>query len=238
MDSLKLLLKVQKDREAIVNYNNIIKDSSYIRTLKKIKVEFDKSKIQFKQKAYDIEKIKLNYKKISGELASLKKELEELKSKLYNYTGCDLKFINALQREIAAKEGNVKSLDDKLLELLENEEKLSLSFEEFRSKLSELKNNFYNYKNKANEKINDAKSAIIENTESINKIEASLPEELLKEFNKIFSLTGSGVGELNKNTCSACKMKVSSLTIDSIKKGEKIVYCDNCGRIIYYNDTK
>lgn len=238
MDSLKLLLEVQKNREAIKRYNGVLKDNSYISTLKKMKVEFEKNKGKFKQKVSEIEKVRFNYKKINEELVRSKKELEELKFKLYNYAGCDLKFINALQNEISTKEENMKSLDDKSLELLEEEEKLSLDIEKFRSKLSEFKDSFYNYKKAANEKLNDAKSGVIKNTESINKIESVLPKELLKEFNKIFNLTGIGAGELNKHTCSACRMKVSSLTIDYIKKGEKIVYCDNCGRIIYYNDAK
>lgn len=238
MDSLKLLLEIQKGRKEIKNYNNIVKDTSYIGKLKELKLEFEKSKENFKEKIHEIEKVKADYNEASEKSSVIKKELDDLKNKLYNYTGCDLKSINATQKEISSKEDNLKALDDKLFRLLEIEEELDSSLEKYKNKLYEIKNNFYNYKNEANKRIAHAKDAILKNTKSIGQMENALPKGLLEEFNKIFSLTGSGAGELDKQICSACRMKISSLTLDSIKKGEKIVYCDNCGRIIYYNDEK
>ena len=46
------------------------------------------------------------------------------------------------------------------------------------------------------------------------------------------------VARLNHEVCEGCKMKVSAITLDRIFKGEDIVYCDNCGRILVHDEEK
>jgi predicted nucleic acid-binding Zn-ribbon protein len=238
MNVLQLLIEIQKNKKIIEVCNNITKSSEYTYTLKKAKEEFNIEKGKFKNKDNEIVKTREKYQTVNNNINNDKKELEEIKFELYNNAGSDLKLIDSLQKKLQIKQEIVKLLDSESLELLEIEEKLCLEKESLRLKLSHLKNKFYEYKEEENKKINEGRKELEKAENNIKKIEKTIPVDILKSFNDICSFKGMGAAELKNGICSGCKVKVSSMTIDNVNREEKIVYCDNCGRIIYCNEKK
>lgn len=238
MDVLKLLIEIQKNKKIIEGCSNITRNSEYIHTLKKAKQEFNVEKGKFKNKYDEIVKTREKYQTVNVNISNSKKELEEIKFELYNNAGSDLKLIDSLQKKLETKQEIVKLLDSESLQLLEREEKLCLEKESLRSKLSQLKKKFYEYKEEENKKINGGKKELEKAENNIKKIEKTVPADILKIFNDICSFKGMGAAELKNGICSGCRVKVSSMTVDSVNREEKMVYCDNCGRIIYCNEKK
>lgn len=236
MSTLKLLIEIQENRKIAEKCNKIIKNSEYMHRLKKVKEEFDMEKVIFKDKEVQIERKREKYQIITNSISYDKNELEEIKFELYNKAGSDLRLIDLLQKKIKEKQESIKSLDSESLELLEKEEELCLEKEELRLKLLKLKKNFYIYKESENKKITEAKEELKKAEINIEKMEKSIPQDILKTFNYICSIKGRGASELENGRCTGCKVNVSSMTIDNVNKEERIVYCDNCGRIIYCNE--
>ncbi len=238
MNVLKLLIEIQENKKVVEVCNNITKTSEYTHTLKKAKEEFNFEKEKFKNKDNEIVKTREKYQIVNNNINSNKKELEEIKFELYNNAGSDLKLIDSLQKKIQTKQEAIKVLDGESLGLLEKEEKLCVEKENLRLKLSQLKKNFYEYKEKENKKIVEGKKELEKAEKNIKEIEKTIPVDILKSFNDICSFKGMGAAELKNGICSGCKVKVSSMTTDSVNREEKIVYCDNCGRIIYCGEKK
>ena len=57
--------------------------------------------------------------------------------------------------------------------------------------------------------------------------------ELLEKYRTIKQHCTPPMAKLIDGQCSGCFMSLPSATLLSLKEGEKLVLCDNCGRIIY-----
>lgn len=233
-----MLLELQKNNDIIKESSKELKGGSYIYLLKKVKDDFESTKAKFKEKENEINKLREQYKVINEKLNSTKMEIEKNEHMLYNGSGSDLKMIQGLQSKIADSKHKITELDHKTLELLELEEKISFERDTLRVKLSELKNEFESVKETGNKKIHAAKSEIEKANEAVVRISKELSPEILKKFKELEVSKGSAVAKADNGVCQGCKMRISAITLDKIKKQYNIVYCDNCGRILYYNDNE
>nr|WP_278000998.1 C4-type zinc ribbon domain-containing protein [Clostridium botulinum] len=68
---------------------------------------------------------------------------------------------------------------------------------------------------------------------SIKNIRAIIEKDFLEKFDKIKKSKKIALVPLEKGICTGCRVRVSSMILDKIRKEEKVVYCDNCGRILY-----
>jgi predicted nucleic acid-binding Zn-ribbon protein len=96
-----------------------------------------------------------------------------------------------------------------------------------------LKENFFSVKNKLNEMIGIANKNIENSTKKISLIQNKIPEEILKVYFEISKKKKDPIAKLKEHTCLGCKLSISAVTLDECKKANKIILCDNCGRIIF-----
>lgn len=238
MGNSKLLFELQQCYQDIEESKKVINDGSHLYLLKKMKKEFEKMKTKYNEKCKALEDLKIEYTSIGEELRELKNKIDKNEHDLYNNAANDMKSINALQNNIETNKEKLKLLEDKAIELLEVEERLKLDIESIKMDLINVKNNFYNYKQVTNEKMHEAKKKIQESEDKIGKLKNVIPKNELDIFYSMLEKRKVAVVKLNNEVCEGCKMKVSSMTLDSIFKGKDIVYCDNCGRILAYTDGK
>ena len=237
MDNLKLLIELQKNynvmneaSKTLNNYNN------YLDYLKKMKKEFNELKEEFSSKAYEVNNIRKQYKIANGKIKTIKKDMEECNYRLYNFSGSNIKLINGLQNEIDSYKNSVDHLEDECYKLLESEDALRSEMNTIKDNLINKKNDFYDYKNKKNDEIKKAKENMVISKELIEKNEKNLPESILKDFKRLINKNGTAVVKCEKGICFGCRVKVSFMTLDRIKKNNEIIHCDNCGRILFYED--
>lgn len=238
MEKFDLLLELQKNYDSIKENSKELKIGSSIYSLKKLKDDFETTKVKYKGKEKEISQLREQYKVINEKLNNSKKEKEKDEYLLYNGAGSDLKLIEGLQKKVSDLKHNITELDNKTLEMLEHEEKLSLIRDNLRMELSDLKNEFESVKEIGNKRINSAKVELEKAHSKVKELEQILPQEILMKFKEIKELRGSAVAKIENGVCQGCKMRISSVTLDKIKKGYNIVYCDNCGRILFYNESE
>jgi len=238
MEKFNMLLELQKSYDIIKESSKELKGGTYIYLLKKLKDDFELTKGKFKEKENEINKLRDKYKLINEEINKAKYEIEKNEFSLYNNAGSDLKLIEGLQKKIKDLKHVITELDNNSLELLELEEKLSFERDTFRVKLSELKNEFESVKETGNKNTNLAKIEVEEAQANVDKLEKLLSEDILKKFKSLKEIKGSAVAKADNGVCQGCKMRISAVTLDKINRGYNIVYCDNCGRIVYYNDKE
>ncbi|AGK97097.1 zinc ribbon domain-containing protein [Clostridium pasteurianum] len=238
MGNSKLLLELQRCYQDIEESKKVLNDGSYLYLLKKMKKEFENMKDKYNGKRKALGDLKIEYTSIGKDLRNLKNKIDKNEHDLYNNADNDVKSINALQNNIEINKEKLKALEDKAIELLEVEEKLKLDIESLKMDLINVKNNFYNYKKVTSEKINDAKDKLKESEDRVEELKKIIPENELKVFYSMIDKRKVAVVKLKNEICEGCKMRVSSVTLDNIYKGKDIVYCDNCGRILIYDNGK
>ncbi|MBP2033057.1 putative nucleic acid-binding Zn-ribbon protein [Clostridium algifaecis] len=230
---LNLLIEIQKNKSLIKKEKRALKTVLNISVMKDLKKKFDDKKIHYIKLDKELKGIRKNIEITEKKINEVKDELEKDENKLYSNLKYDLKLIKSLEKSIESKKDEIKNMEDKSLEFMYEEEKISSDKKKNRKELVDLRNKFYEFKENGSKEILKVKEVIEKAEKDISNLEREIPEELLDEFNEISEAKGTGAAELYDGVCTGCKMKVSAITIDNIKKNKKIVYCDNCGRIVH-----
>lgn len=232
---LDLLIQIQENRQIVKNSEKKPKSDENLNHMKKIKREFEEEKKNYmivKEKLNNIEK---NIKAIDIKIENIKREISEDEDKLYSNLKYDLKLMNRLGKSIEVKKEELKNVEDRNLELLYEEDEFAKKKITSKDKLIALKDNFYKCKEIHNKEILKTRKKVKEAEQNIHKLEEKIPKEILDKFYEILKVRGTGAAQLEGGICQGCRMKVSAITLDDISKNRSIVYCDNCGRIIYCN---
>ena len=64
----------------------------------------------------------------------------------------------------------------------------------------------------------------------------SLPPALKSTYQRIVARIRDGVAlaEVRGGACSACRMTLRPQAMSQIRRGDELIFCDNCNRILYY----
>ncbi|URZ15776.1 zinc ribbon domain-containing protein [Clostridium felsineum] len=237
-NNVELAYLIQESYDIIKQNKKILRDGSYIYLLKKLKNEFETAKKNYVVRKKELAKIKENYAAISIDLRCEREKMENNEYKLYNKVGSDLNAIEKLEHAIEGEKQIIKKLEDEAVDLLDEEEKLKSEIENLRVELVNIKDNFYDYKGKSSEKVEKARQELIAAKLKIEEIKGKIPKDLFEEISSLMMRSSCAVAKVSGEICGGCKMKVSSMTIDNLVNNNSIVHCDNCGRILYYDESE
>ncbi|HXY78388.1 MAG TPA: C4-type zinc ribbon domain-containing protein, partial [Candidatus Acidoferrales bacterium] len=59
-------------------------------------------------------------------------------------------------------------------------------------------------------------------------------EDLLRHYERVMKLRGSGLAEVRDQKCMGCQVMLRPQVYNEVRIGEKVVICDSCQRIYYY----
>ena len=236
MNNLHLLMKLGQEHDLNNRCKLTLKDITPKQNLKKLKLQFEGKTSIYHERKKEAEVLKKNYGDLFIELEELKGQLQKHEFSLYNEAGSDIKLIESLEKKTQGVKTDILELEEKSMEIMEEDEKLSKLQEDSKVELIKLREEFYNYKEDYKNKIIKANEDLAKTEEGIENLQKEIPKELLTKYNTIRECKGVAVVKIQGGVCFGCKMKVSAMTIDDISNGVEIVYCDNCRRILYWED--
>jgi predicted nucleic acid-binding Zn-ribbon protein len=69
------------------------------------------------------------------------------------------------------------------------------------------------------------------------KLAEAVDEDLRDTYERLIrSKNGEAIVGLQHDVCSGCHMKVTPTTSSKCRSRKEIVHCENCGRILYWED--
>jgi predicted nucleic acid-binding Zn-ribbon protein len=207
-------------------------------------ISFAPGLVEGKNKILDENKAQLSEKKKKYvELLSLKKEKESLlddKEKIISKHSIELNSVKSndtyksLLLAIEQAKANKNAIEDEILALMDSLDGESAKIKTFENELKEfqenikkeivdIENNVSKLKNElvALEKIRD------EHKSKINKFVLSHYERL-KE-----GRDGCGMAVIDGESCGGCGMVLRIQLVNEALKGQDLVFCDNCSRILF-----
>jgi len=233
------------------------KDLSLLIKLQSLDTEISKKEKKKDVFSQQIEEIEGKIEILEKELVSREKELKQIKKEkrkkereiedidllLSKYEGEKYKVKSqgefaALEKEINEAKKNKTKIEDILLELMEKEEKDMVDFPSFKKGAAEKKEN-----------LKKKRDTVVINLENTTKEEKDLKNERVKLTSQLNFVLLNQYTQLSKGkkgpivvpmedgVCEGCNMRVSPSLMGKIKKGEEIVYCENCSRILYTLDN-
>jgi predicted nucleic acid-binding Zn-ribbon protein len=191
-------------------------------------------------KAGDVTRIKDRIAAGQAARREVEKELAVVQGRLSKYKGQLMevktnKEYQAMQKEMAVAEHEVRAFEDKLLEHMEQAETFAAEL-----KTAEAAQKAEQAVVAREQKILEAERGEIEQelvrlTDARQDVIAKLAPEVLALFERIaHGRCGVGVAEARDGLCTVCLVRLRPQVFNEVRRNDGLHQCDSCTRILYY----
>jgi len=173
-------------------------------------------------------------KKLEGDIQVHEAKVSKLKDQMLGSKTNEQ--YKAFQNEISYAEGEIRKAEDRILDLMEQSEPLEKNVAVAESDLKQEK--LQVEKEKAHAREQTAKDqAQLSSTQSERKaIGAELTPTFYSEYERIRKKTrNTPIADATEGRCSACQIALRPQFFQDLRRGDKIMFCESCGRILTYN---
>lgn len=199
-----------------------------------IEAEFDQRAFEFKALEQGRDAARAERARLDRELSEQRVRAEKAERDLMSSTNS--KAYEAAIREVDSAKKQINDLETKILEQMEAAEKAEAAIAEHEPQIARLRAE-HEERLKAFEEQTRAQGAEVERRRhERDRIFAGLPPAAMAVYKRISTRIRDGVAvaEARNNSCTACSIKIRPHMMAEIRRGEEIILCDNCSRILYY----
>ncbi|HXG64947.1 MAG TPA: C4-type zinc ribbon domain-containing protein [Blastocatellia bacterium] len=208
--------------------------------LSRLPAEREQTESEFRQYAGEFLALKDRYeqlladrKRLESELAVTQEHHEKYKQDLMRVRN-EKEYTTAL-REIDATKKQISALETEVLKLMEEGEKLDAQLQVLSPDVEKKRAEF-----------DRRLAALDEEMQAVNRQQAALGERrkritetikphLLAMYERVARFRrGQALAEVRDGICIACRVKVRPKVFSDVRRGDQLITCDNCSRILYY----
>lgn len=213
--------------------------------LSAIPLERDHTENEFKKYAAEFLALKSKYeqtledrKDLETSLTSTQEHHEKYKQDLMRVRN-EKEYSTAL-REIDATKKQASALEGEILKSMEELEKLEaaigVSAPDIERKRAETDLTLVALDSEREE----ASRRLAELGEKREQLVGRIPRQRLATYERMNrSKRGQALAEIVNGICSACRMRVRPKVFSDVRKGDQLITCESCGRILFYrSDTQ
>ena len=167
-------------------------------------------------------------------------EIKDQQEKISKYRDQSLKVktnqeYKALLSEIEHAEKEIARLEDKILEIMvaADARKETLKQAEAALKANAAENE--KEKEHARQQTAQDEKELAEFTAQRNQLRSGIGEDTLRHYDRVLKLRGSALAAVHEDQmCSVCRVILRPQVFQDVMKGEEILACDSCQRLIYF----
>ncbi|HWP44795.1 MAG TPA: C4-type zinc ribbon domain-containing protein [Blastocatellia bacterium] len=207
----------------------------------KIPVERDQTENEFRQYAAEFLALKSKYERILDDRKHLEAELETTQQHHNKYKQDLMRVRNEKEystalREIDATKKQMSALETEILKCMEEIEKLEAELAvrapDVEKKRAEVDLSLDSL-NREQEEASRQAATLSERREQLSR---QLPRQLFATYDRMARLRrGQALAEVRDDgICTACRMRVRPKIFSDVRRGQDLVTCESCGRILYY----
>jgi len=142
----------------------------------------------------------------------------------------------AFQHEIEFCETEIRKHEDRILDLMAESEPLDANVKKAEASLKEEKQHVDAEKVKARERTAADEKQLTQLEADRKATVASVKPPLLSAYERIRKKWhGVVVAEATDGRCSACQIVLRPQFFQDLRRGDELMFCESCGRILYYN---
>ena len=140
----------------------------------------------------------------------------------------------AFNKEIEHAEGEIRGLEDRELELMEQAEALARGAAVAAAEFSKAQVAIQDQLARLEEQKKAVDGRLVELQADHAKLAAGVPEETLDLYRRLFAKKGdAAVVPLESEICQGCHMKVPTQIVFQVRGDQGLTQCPQCGRILY-----
>jgi predicted nucleic acid-binding Zn-ribbon protein len=179
----------------------------------------------------------LTRKKTEGDIQANEQKISKLKDQMLAAKTNEQ--YKAFQNEIGFCETEIRKSEDRILELMSAAEPLERNVKAAEGSLKEEKKQVEAEKVAARERTAADQTAVQQLMAERKDLISQIPPAVLTNYERIRKGRGGvAIAEAVDSRCSRCRITLRPQFLQELKKGEKIMTCESCQRILYFNAPK
>jgi uncharacterized protein len=167
-------------------------------------------------------------------------EIQSLQSKISKFRdqSLDVKTneqYKALMHEIQFAEQEIRKNEDKILEIMEGNELLERQVKATEAELKTQAVAIEKEKSEARVLTEQDEKKLSELASERTQLRQRIGEGALATYDRVVRARKTGLAEARSQLCGACHVMLRPQTWNDLKSGEKLITCESCGRIVFYD---
>lgn len=190
--------------------------------------QIEKKKEELKEIGFKIRHLEGNIKMDENKLARYQNQLYSVKTN---------REYDALTAEIEHKKIEIEEQETKVIELVDREKETSDYIKEHEERMKGLKKELKRNRKELNEMMK--KTEVLENDlrNKREKLVTEIKPSLISTYERIKKARGgSAVVPITRDACGGCFKKIPPQKIVEIRKMDRIIPCEVCGRILIWKE--
>lgn len=234
MNQLDLLWELENQKTVLEKYK---KDFHEIRKNKNLEEIIEKvnslknSIVELKHRLYTSD---LLLKDNNKSLIEYNYKITRLRKELYGGIVTDLDQLDYMNKEKDKLKLKIDSLEIDILTLMDQIERMDLELVSLEKDLFVIENKLEEFKYNKSVNLRKLENDINKAESKLKLLEDKIDLKLLERFNILRNTRQSSVVKVKEGICTGCNMRIPTYQIDIIKSKNEIVYCESCGRILYF----
>lgn len=142
----------------------------------------------------------------------------------------------AFQHEIEYCQNEIRKAEDRILELMGQADPLDKNVKAAEQALAKEKQHVEAEKDRARERTAQDQAFYAEAMAERNGIAATIDKKILADYERIRKRWGGiAIANATDGRCGACHISLRPQYFQDLKKAERLLFCESCNRILYYN---
>jgi predicted nucleic acid-binding Zn-ribbon protein len=173
-------------------------------------------------------------KKLEGDIQAHQQKISKLRDQ--TLAAKNNEQYKAFQNEIAYAEAEIRKCEDRILTLMESAEALDSAVKAADSTLKTHQKQVESEKARAKARsADDMKEVAVQLAQRKAIIEQMTPD-FHKEYERLRKKTKNRpIADATEGRCDLCQMSLRPQFFQDLRRGDKIMFCESCGRILTYN---
>jgi uncharacterized protein len=232
---------VEAELRTLIELQQIDQSLSHLRTtIEASPLEVQTLKTQLDQFTHTTEEQKHRQAANQKERRQLEGDIQEIRTKIARhkdqlYQVKTNEQYRAMLKEIEAEEGNIRKVEDRILEKMLEAEQIDQTIREATARLESEKRrvdaevaHLESEKKEAERQRDQAEARRSVLVEALNKATYAQYEKLLKARN------GMALAQVRDGFCGGCHVRLRPQAYNDVRTKEGLLTCETCSRILYY----
>ena len=142
--------------------------------------------------------------------------------------------LESLQHEIATLARRQSTLEDELLEIMEQAEQSGAELAEAEARHQALAGELAELEHRRDEAFAEIDAAVARTTPERESIAAEIPAALVTLYERVRAHSGTGAAPLLQRRCGGCRLEINAVDLGRIRAAaeDDVLRCEECGRIL------
>jgi len=173
-------------------------------------------------------------KRMEGEIQTQEQKISRLRDQMLDAKTNEQ--YRAFQHEIEFCEKEIRQAEDRILELMSESEPLDKNVKAAEAALKQEKAQVEGEKKEAVARTSADQKALDEIRHERAQIVARMNQGIYNRYERIRKARhGVAVAEAVDGRCSACHIAIRLQLFQDLKRGDQVMACESCSRLLYYN---